>query len=386
MRATTADAYRLLHEGVTALSRVEEAGMRVDVKKMDRMIKRAGEDIKRIEADLKKMELWGKWRKRFGERSSLGSRQQLGKILFDSKDKKLKRTEKGSVKVDEEQLAALDDPFVNKFLSLEKLKKLRSTYLTGIRREVCGEYLHPSFNLHITRTYRSSSDSPNFQNIPIRDPKMGKPIRSCFIPRDGHALVEIDYSALEFRICACFWKDRGMVSYACDPNLDIHRDMAMACYMLDQEEVTKQARFFAKNNFVFPTLYGSWYKNTARNLWSVVPSLKTVSGVPLEDHLHDNGIRTLDAFTEHVKQVEEELCSHFPVWAERKEKWWNQYVKTGRFRLMTGFLVEGVYSRNNLLNYPIQGPAFHVLLWSLIELVKWTLRNKNENEDRGSDS
>jgi hypothetical protein len=58
MRATTADAYRLLHEGVTALSRVEEAGMRVDVKKMDRMIKRAGEDIKRIEADLKKMELW----------------------------------------------------------------------------------------------------------------------------------------------------------------------------------------------------------------------------------------------------------------------------------------------------------------------------------------
>lgn len=37
---------------------------------------------------------------------------------------------------------------------------------------------------------------------------------------------------------------------------------------------------------------------------------------------------------------------------------------------MTGFRLDGVYRRNEVLNYPIQGSAFHCLLWSLIEIQK----------------
>ncbi len=44
--------------------------------------------------------------------------------------------------------------------------------------------------------------------------------------------------------------------------------------------------------------------------------------------------------------------------------------------MKTGFRVSGVYGRNDVLNGAIQGSAFHCLLWSLIELVKWMRKKK----------
>lgn len=378
MKATSSDAYKLLHEGALALARVEQAGMRIDVDKMESLIASSGDKIKELTVELKESPEWDVWRKRFGAKASLGSRMQLGVVLFEELDCKVgTKTPSGRAQVNKEQLEKLDDPFVRKYLKIEKLKKLRGTYLTGIFREVEGEFLHPSFNLHMVRTHRSSSDSPNFQNIPIRDQKMGKPIRSCFIPRDDHVLVETDYSALEFRICACFWNDKQMVAYASDPTLDVHRDMAAECYGVSIEEVSKQARFFAKNCFVFPTLYGSWHKNTATHLWAsmVTHDLTNNSGRSLKDCLKDRGI-TKGNYEEHIQNVERKFQDRFPEWTKRKDLWWEKYLRCGRFRMMTGFEVSGVYSRNDLMNYPIQGPAFHVLLWSLIQLVKWTSKRK----------
>lgn len=371
---TTRDAYKLLHDGALALARVEQAGMRIDVDGLDGAIQRASAQIKSLTQDLKGSDEWRLWRRRFGERASIGSREQLGKILFQELGNKVGAiTRTGKVQMDEAQLEQVGTPFTRKYLKLEKLNKMRSTYLTGIRREVQGEYLHPSFNLHLVTTYRSSSDSPNFQNIPIRDPKMGKPIRSCFIPRDGHVLVEIDYGALEFRIAACHWKDEAMIAYACDPNLDVHRDMAAECFCIDSDEVTKQARFYAKNQFVFPTLYGSWYKNTAQNLWQAAEQNKLVdsSGVELIDRMAEQGV-CRDDYERHVQGVEREFQARFPEWTRRKELWWDKYLKRGWFRMMSGFTVRGAYSRNFLMNCPVQGPAFHILLWSLTRLVKRT--------------
>lgn len=377
--ATTVDAYKLLHEGSLALAKVEEAGMRIDVDRMDSLIASSGEKIKEITAELKQSKEWEVWKRRFREKASLGSRPQLSEVLFDELGHKAEsRTpSKNRAQVNEEQLEKIDIPFVNLYRKLEKLKKLRNTYLVGIRREVCDGYLHPSFNLHLVRTYRGSCDSPNFQNIPIRDPKMGKPIRSCFIPRDGHAIVEIDYGALEFRVCACFWRDKAMVAYASDPTLDVHRDMAAECYAIPVEQVSKQARFFAKNCFVFPTIYGSYYKNTSQHLWQAIQSndLTSVDGRSLKDCLRDAGV-TERTYEQHVMKVEKKFQQKFPEWTKRKETWWQKYLETGKFQLMTGFEVAGAYSRNNLMNTPIQGPAFHILLWSLIQLVKWTRGKK----------
>lgn len=380
----TKDAHRLFREGSRALAIVETNGMRVDVDLMDRTIKEVGEKIAKLTAKLKTTEVWRIWKRRWGERSNLGSRSQLATVLFDVMGHEAKeKTETGRDRVDVKSLEKVDLPFVRHWVRVEKLKKLRSTYLVGIRREVVDGLLHPSFNLHLVRTYRSSCDSPNFQNIPIRDPEIGKLIRSCFVPRDGHVLVEIDYGALEFRIYSCWCGDKRMIEYASNSALDIHRDMAAECYLMSTKQVTKQARFYAKNQFVFPTLYGSYFCNTSRDLWGAIESanLETADGMPLYEHLSNQKIfergrcNPKDSpephtFERHIQDVEKEFNKKFPEWSKWKDKWLEQYRKRGWFQTMTGFVCAGTYSRNELYNYPVQGPAFHCLLWSLTRLVQ----------------
>ena len=67
--------------------------------------------------------------------------------------------------------------FVKRYLKIKKLKKARSTYLRGILRETVDGFIHPFFNLNLVITYRSSSDHPNFQNIPVRNAEIKKPLR-----------------------------------------------------------------------------------------------------------------------------------------------------------------------------------------------------------------
>ncbi len=381
MKPTTADAYKLIHDGALALAKIEADGMRIDIERMDATIEDTGRRIKEMTEELKRDEIWKTWRRLHGQKANLGSRVQLGKVLFDELGYEPKnKTKTGRPQVDEDGLKAVELEFTDKYLAVEKLKKLQSTYLKGIRSEVVDGYLHPSFNLHLVKTYRSSSDSPNFHNIPIRDKEIGKLIRSCFIPRDGHVLVEVDFSALEFRIAACFWKDKNMVAYASNPSLDIHRDMAAECYAMDIGQVTKDARFHAKNSFVFATLYGSYYANTSKSLWASIKEsdLATADGVPLKQHLKKRGVNRTN-FEDHIKGVEKSLNDRFTTWSKRKDQWLSKYQKTGGFDLMTGFRIDGVFSRNQIMNTPIQGPAFHVLLWALIKIVKWLKKKKMDS-------
>ncbi len=382
-KPTLADAYRLLHDGALALAEVERAGMRIDVPLLDRTIAEVGGQIDALEASMRADPLWTAWRKRYGERAKITSRQQLAAMLEDElKEAGAGKTRTGRAKVDGDALEGIKLKFVRDFLDVERLRKLRSTNLMGIKRELVGEWLRPSFNLHLVKTYRSSCDRPNSQNFPKRNEGSAKMIRRLFIPRDGHVIVEHDFSALEFKICACFFSDPAMQAYASDPKLDVHRDMAGECYLLDPSDVPGKVRFFAKNQFVFPTLYGSYWRSTARGLWSVVPGLELNDGTPLAEHLREKGFRRLGdsrpgegpksgTFEHHVREVEQAFCDRFPVWAERKEKWWSRYEARGWFPLMTGFRCSGAYTRNQLYNTPVQGPAFHCLLWSLIRMVRW---------------
>jgi DNA polymerase-1 len=379
MKPTTADAYRLVHEGVLALSQIEVNGMRVDVGRLRSTMERVGKKIQSLEAELKGGSVFDKWRRRFGGKASLGSRPQLAKVLVEDLGFKPKTytAKKKLPQMNQEALEMSDEPFVKKYLRLEKLKKLKSTYLAGVEREVVDGYLRPVFNQHLARTHRGSCDTPNFQNIPVRDKLVARLIRSCFIARPGHVLVEVDYSALEFRIAACFWRDDAMVEYASDPSLDIHRDMAAECYMTSADNVSKGMRFYAKNQFVFPTLYGSYYANTAKNLWKVVPELKLEDGnTPLWEWLERQGVGGMVDYEPIVEGVEDSFMRRFPQFASRRESWWDRYQRTGGFRMMTGFEIDGVLSRNFIYNCPVQGPAFHCLLWSLIRMQRWLRRTK----------
>jgi len=385
MKPITDAGYKLLHEGCIALSQVEANGMKIDTKYINRAIIYTSNRIDKMLYQIGHDKIFKVWKKEFGIRTNIGSREQLGKILFSVMDYPCSvRTKTGRPKMDEAVLNTIDLPFVRYFLKLEKLKKVRSTYLEGILRETTDGYLHPFFNLNTTQTFRSSSDHPNFQNIPIRDIKIAKLVRRAFIARKNHQVVEVDYSGAEICNAACYHKDPRMISYIKNPKKDLHRDMAGQCFILPRKEITKEIRYCGKNIFVFPQFYGDYYLHCAENLWNAISQmkLKKGDGQSLYKHLKSEGIYKLGAcnpeespmegtFEKHLQEVEYDFWNRrFKVYGQWKKDWYYNYLKKGYFDTLTGFRIEGIYKRNEVINYPIQGSAFHWLLWSLIRIQK----------------
>ncbi len=379
----TTSGYRLMQNGARALSIIESNGIRVDVKYLNRAIKKSNIKIKSMIDDLLNHSIMREWKKRYGPTTNLQSREQLGKILVDTVGLELDQTKTGRAKTDFATLSKINHPFVNKYLRIEKLKKAVSTFLRGIQTEQINGRLHPFFNLHTVLTYRSSSDTPNFQNFPNvdRDHEIGTLVRRAFVPSPGCILMEADYGGLEVCISACYNKDTNLISYIKDSSKDMHRDMACDCFLLPIKEVTHAIRYHAKNKFVFPQFYGDWFVACAKNLWeaAVIGKEKTESGRLVKRVLKDNGITRLgelDAreiqsgtFVDHIKGVEQDFWENrFPEYAAWKLRWYEHYQKKGYVKLLSGFTIRGVYKRNEIINSPIQGSGFHCLLWSLIRL------------------
>ena len=225
---------------------------------------------------------------------------------------------------------------------------------------------------------------------------MAKLIRTCFIPREDRHIIEVDFSCAEIHGAAWYHKDPVMQTYLNDKTKDMHRDLAQQCYMLSDKEMSpiegdktdakriKNIRYCGKNKFVFPQFYGDWFMNCAPSLWAAIDQMKlqTRDGLSLKEHLKKKGITQLGVidpksrpspgtFVNHIKEVEFDFWNNrFAKYKEWKDKWWEKYQRTGQFTTLTGFVISGLYKRNEVINYPIQGVAFHCLLWSLIRLQK----------------
>jgi len=389
------EALELMQRGAEALAIVENHGIRIDEDYLDKTIRRTTRRIKFLWEALQDNEVAKEWRLTFGRKTNFTSNDQLGKVLFDKmKFECLSFTEAGKYQVDEKALSTIEHPFVQKYLEVKKLEKVLGTYLKGIKREVVDGYLHPFFNLHIAATFRSSSEAPNFQNIPIRNEVTGKLIRTAFVARPGRHLVEIDYSGIEVCIAACYHKDPTMITYIKDKTKDMHRDMAQECFCLPWDEMNdpidkddkariKKIRYCGKNMFVFPQFYGDWYIDCAKHLWQAMISmeLKMRDGTSIQKYLARKGISELGecnpkekprhgTFEKHIQEVEKAFWNdRFPVYAQWKKDWYNKYQEKGYLRTKTGFICQGFMKRNEIINYPVQGSAFHCLLWSLTKLV-----------------
>jgi len=376
-------AYRLLHNGILALSRAEQAGLRVDMDYLTQKKTHLDRKIKRMEEQFRDTKMFRHWEHSTRNKVNIYSHTQLAYFLYDVK--KLKppsTTESGQGSTDEEALKVLNIPELEMLLDIRKYKKIQEVLL-GLEREQVDGVIHPFFNLHNVRTFRSSSDSPNFQNIPKRDKEMMTIIRKALKPRPGNQLMEVDYSGIEVRIAACYHKDKTMLSYINDPTSDMHGDMAKQIFCINRFDkhlpAHKTLRQAAKNGFVFPQFYGDYYKNCAVSMacrWGGLPEGKWSAGQGilmddgnLSDHLIRAGFRSLDQFTEHIKRIEADFWgTRFVGYARWKEKWWSRYQEQGYIDLLTGFRCSGIMTRNDVTNYPIQGSAFHCLLWSFTEL------------------
>lgn len=364
----------LLLQGTEELSVVEGAGIAVDVPYFQKQQTHINRRVERLTREILDCPEAQKWKKETGKELNPSSDSQLKKLLFDIlKLKPGKLTVKGNASTDQETLEQIDLPFTQKIVLMRKLRKLSSTYISNYIDGEIGGRIYPFFNLNRVKTYRSSSDSPNFQNIPKRDEEAQKIIRRGIRPSPGNVFLEVDYSGIEVRIGACYHKDREMLRYINDPATDMHRDMAMKIFMEGEKHISKHPhlRQAAKNGFVFPQFYGDYFVNCANNIWG--GWLKADDKARMKEH----GIRTLRQFEEHIKKIEDDFWfKKFTGYSEWKRRTWTEYQRNGYVELLTGFRCGGLMKKNDALNYPIQGAAFHCLLWSLIQINRMLRKEK----------
>lgn len=388
----TNEGMHLFMAGQIALAEVEYCGMKIDTQYLYRRIEETDAKIKSLSEGLKTdkdcRKVYKVWQKKYGAKTNLGSREQLGTILFDVlKIEGASETQRGGRwKTDRDALEDVTLPFVEKFLQVEKLKKANTTYLKGIQREVDSDgFLHPSFSLNLVATFRSSCSEPNLQNIPIRDIDIANIVRPCFIPRNSKwQFTERDFSGIEVKTCACNCKDPKLIEYVSSKTADMHRDLAQQLFLLKKKQVSKLARYCAKNGYVFPEFYGDFWASCATNLWTKLIRMKvcTEDGLPIIEHLKKKGIVKLgkfvpnenpmpNTFMYHVKQVEEDFWKRrFKVYGKWKWDVWNLYCEQGYLDTLSGFRITSILDKKAASNYGPQGDAFHCLLWCLIRVQK----------------
>lgn len=382
----TKEAYQLLHDGILALADAEEAGIAVDIPYCKKMQKEIEEEKIQLEKDFWKSELgsgWKSWAKKKQETPTLGG-DQLASVLHSLNIGGGKKTKGGKISTDEEALKEIDLDGIDLLLDIRKRGKASGTYLNQLINESVDGLVHPMFNLNIPITYRGSCSNPSIQNFPIRDPWMGKVIRSAIVPRSPrNRIVEADFSGLEVRVAACYNKDPVLLKYLANKDLDMHRDTAMEIFLLEEPEVSKWIRHAAKNKFVFPQFYGSYYEECAKSLWKATPNvfLEGEEDYSVRDHLSDQRLGSLASFTKHIKTVEDSFWNdRFKVYTKWKKKQWAFYLKHGYLDSFTGFRYSGEMKRTEAINYPIQGAAFHCNLWSFIRvnncLKKYRMKSK----------
>ena len=198
----TFDAYNLLHNGVLAFSRAEQQGIRVDMDYVERKKAWLVRKMDKLEEEFKETKLFKHWQHSSKSKVNINSNAQLAYFLYNVKKiEPVKFTPTGQGATDDEAITQLNIPELELLSNRTRYKKPWDV-LNGFEKEQVDGYIHPFFNLHLVRTFRSSSDSPNFQNIPKRDEEIMQICRKALYPRPGHQIVEIDFSGLEVKIAA----------------------------------------------------------------------------------------------------------------------------------------------------------------------------------------
>ena len=230
------------------LSRMEDAGFRVDMEGLRAFDSALGRAIEEDEAAITDMA---------GENFNINSTRQLGEILFEKLHLPNAKKTKSGYSTDADVLNDLRSyhPIVDAVLEYRQLTKFRSTYAQGLLRaaDESGR-VHTEFKQALTATGRLSSAEPNLQNIPVRTP-LGQQFRKQFITRgEEYLLVDADYSQIELRLLAHMSGDEIMRAAYCE-GADIHARTAAAAFGVPLSAVTPELRKRAKA-VSFGIIYG----------------------------------------------------------------------------------------------------------------------------------
>ncbi|MDR2558837.1 MAG: DNA polymerase I [Oscillospiraceae bacterium] len=178
---------------------------------------------------------------------NISSPKQLGEILFNKLMLPSGKKTKTGYSTNADVLENLIDKhkIIPLIIEFRALTKLSSTYVAGLLKLV-GEdsRIHTTFMQTITRTGRISSIEPNIQNIPVRTPR-GRQMRKFFRAKNGHMLVDADYSQIELRVLAHISNDEIMKKAFAEDE-DIHTITAAQVFNQPPEWITPELRTAAK--------------------------------------------------------------------------------------------------------------------------------------------
>ena len=157
------------------------------------------------EMSKKEQQLLVEIKRRFGVNVDIWASASIQKA-FDTNDLWYPHTEKGAPSFQGPWLEAHEHDLPKMIVEARRINKARTTFIEG----AILEYSHNG-RIHAeahplkndgggTVTGRFSYSNPNLQQVPARDPEIGKLIRSLFIPEKGATWGAFDYSQQEPRI------------------------------------------------------------------------------------------------------------------------------------------------------------------------------------------
>ncbi len=224
---------------VHVLAAMEREGLKLDAERLAEVGAGFGERIATLEKEIFELA---------GEEFTIGSPQQVGRVLFEQLGLTRKRRGKTGFSTDARVLAQIRDehPIVEKIERWRELTKLKNTYLDSLPDLIDPETgrVHTTFNQAATTTGRLSSTNPNLQNIPIRT-EIGRPVRACFVAERGDRLLSADYSQVELRVLAHVAEEE-VLKEVFRAGEDVHAATAAEVFEISRDEVDVGQRSKAK--------------------------------------------------------------------------------------------------------------------------------------------
>ncbi len=224
---------------VHVLAAMEREGLKLDAERLAEVGAGFGERIETLEKEIFELA---------EEEFTIGSPQQVGRVLFEKLGLSRKRRGKTGFSTDARVLAQIRDehPIVEKIEQWRELTKLKNTYLDSLPDLIdpATGRVHTTFNQASTTTGRLSSTNPNLQNIPIRT-EIGRPVRACFVAEPGARLLSADYSQVELRVLAHVAEEE-VLKEVFRAGEDVHAATAAEVFDISRDEVNVGQRSKAK--------------------------------------------------------------------------------------------------------------------------------------------
>jgi DNA polymerase-1 len=214
------------------LATMENTGIHVDRQKLQNLFDLLSKEVAEIAKQAFSL---------IGHEINLASPKQLQTVLFDELGMTGTKALKTGFSTNAAALTELFEqnghPFLEKLLEHRDSTKLRQMVETLLKAIEVDDRIHTNYVQTGTSTGRLSSENPNLQNIPIKNPR-GSEIRDAFIVSPGfETLLTADYSQIEMRIMAHLSEDEGLIQ-AFNEGEDLHRFVGARIFGVEPSAVT----------------------------------------------------------------------------------------------------------------------------------------------------